>query len=521
LWRIALIRSRSIARAADLEPLEEAQDLCQPPASDAKYGLLVPGVVPCHALGLKRSKLGMTARLSELPRPPAPEPLDAPLGAFSTLRALWRNPIETWTKAHFESPVVTGESVLGKVAVVSDPQAIRRVLVDNAANYRKDALQKRLLGPSLRGGLLEAEAEDWRVQRRTLAPLFTPKIVGSFAPEFNRAAEEMAARLERVPEGQIVDVQREMALVTLNVLGRTIFSGGLGRSEKEVASAISRLLATAGRMDPFDVLNFPEWVPRFSKYGGRAAEDFFDSMIDSLIATRSRLLDRDRAGTPRDVLTLLLEAQDPETGAGLSKTQVRANIMSFIAAGHETTANALTWSLYLLSLSAQWRAALAEEAKDVLQGPIERYAERLVKTKAVIEEAMRLYPPAASMSRQADGPDDLADKRIRRGTLIIISQWVLHRHHLLWENPDRFDPRRFLPGARERIDRFAYLPFGAGPRVCIGAFFSMDEAAIILAHLMRSFSFELQKDHEVMPVQRITLRPAGGMPMILRRRGCH
>jgi cytochrome P450 len=457
-------------------------------------------------------------RSLELPRPPAPEPLDAPLGPFSTMRALWRNPIETWTKAHFELPVVSGESVLGKVVVVSDPEAIRRVLVDNACNYRKDALQKRLLGPGLRDGLLEAEGEDWRAQRRTLAPLFTPKVVASFAPAFIAAAEEMAGRLERLREGQIIDVQNEMAMVTLDVLGRTIFSDGLGRTAKEVASAITRLLATVGRIDPFDILDFPEWVPRFSKLGGRSAQDFFASLIDQLIAKRKQLLTEDKASAPRDVLTLLLEAQDPETGAGLSEIQVRANIMSFIAAGHETTANALTWSLYLLSLSAQWRAALAEEACAVLMGPAADYAQRLVKTKAVIEEAMRLYPPAASISRQADGPDDLVGRRIRKNNLIIISQWVLHRHRLLWENPNFFDPSRFLPGAREKIDRFAYLPFGAGPRVCIGAFFSMDEAAIILAHIMRSFSFELKKDHKVWPVQRITLRPSGGLPMVLRRR---
>jgi cytochrome P450 len=460
----------------------------------------------------------MTDCLAGLPRPPAPVPLDAPLGPISTMRALWRNPIETWTKAHFELPIIVRDNVLGRVAVVSDPEAIRRVLVDNAANYQKDQLQKRLLGPSLRDGLLEAEGENWRVQRRTLAPLFTPKIVASFAPAFNAAAKELVKRLERLRDGQIVDIQNEMALVTLDVLGRTIYSDGLGRNAKEVASAVSRLLATAGRMDPFDILNVPEWVPRLSKFAGRSAQNFFASMIDSLIAKRKSLVVQGKASVPRDVLTLLLEAQDPESGEGLSDAQVRANILSFIAAGHETTANALAWSLFLLSLSAEWRVALAQEAGEVLPGPIEDYAQRLVKTKAVIEEAMRLYPPAASMSRQAEGPDDLAGKRIRRGNLIIISQWILHRHHMLWENPDHFDPRRFLPGARERIHRFAYLPFGAGPRVCIGAFFSLQEAAIILAHVMGSFSFELQNNHKITPVQRITLRPAGGLPMILRRR---
>lgn len=459
----------------------------------------------------------MRARPGELPRPPAPEPLEAPLGPFSTMRALWRNPIETWTKAHFVLPAVTGETILGKVVVVSEPQAIRRVLVDNAANYRKDTLQKRLLGPGLQDGLLEAEGEDWRAQRRTLAPLFTPKAAASFAEAFTAAAEAMAARLDRLTGGQIIDLQNEMAMVTLDVLGRTIFSDGLGRTPKEIASAVSRLLATAGRVDPFDILDFPAWVPRFSKIGGSSARDFFASLIGELIAKRKRLLSQGQVIPPRDVLTLLLEAQDPETGAGLSDAQVQANIMSFIAAGHETTANALTWSLYLLSLSAEWRATLAGEASAVLGGPAANYPERLVKTKAVIEEAMRLYPPAASISRQAEGPDDLAGKRIRRNNLVIISQWVLHRHELLWENPNCFDPRRFLPGAREKIDRFAYLPFGAGPRVCIGASFSMDEAAIVLAHFMRSFSFELKRNHEVWPVQRITLRPAGGMPVILRR----
>jgi cytochrome P450 len=459
--------------------------------------------------------------LAVLPRPPAPVPLDAPLGPISTMRALHRNPIESWTKAHFDLPILIGPTILGTVAVVSDPAAIRRVFVDNAANYRKDALQKRVLGEGLSDGLLEAEDEQWRMQRRTLAPLFTPKTVGSFAQPTNAAAEDLIARLLQFRDGRMVNMQVEMARVTLDVLGRTIFSDGLGRNLDEFASAISGYFATVGRLDPFDLLNFPEWVPRLSKLGQRSAERFFISVVESIIARRKRLLAKDKEKAPRDILTLLLEARDPQTGAGLGEKEVWANVLTFIGAGHETTANALTWSLFLLSLSDVWRERLIAEANNVLSGPVEDHAARLVETRAVIEEAMRLYPPVASMSRQALGPDDLAGKRIRKGNLVIVSQWVLHRHHLLWENPDSFDPRRFLPGARERINRFAYLPFGAGPRVCIGASFSLQEAAIILAHLMRSLSFELQKNRKVMPVQRITLRPAGGLPMILRRRARH
>ncbi|MGH6812729.1 MAG: cytochrome P450 [Methylocella sp.] len=461
----------------------------------------------------------MPDRLIEPPRPPAPRPRDAPLGTFATLRVLRRNPIETWTKAHFEWPILVGPTILGTIAVVNDPAAIRRVLVDNAANYRKDALQKRVLGPGLSEGLLEAEGEDWRVQRRTLAPLFTPKMVSSFAHATAAAAEELVTRWLRLREGSITDIQPEMARVTLDILGRTIFSDGLGRDLDRFAAAINRYFTTVGRLDPFDLLDFPEWLPRLTKLGSNSAQKFFASVVETLIARRKRLLAKDKAGAPRDILTLLLEAQDPETGAGLSDTEVRANILTFIGAGHETTANALTWSLFLLTLSEEWRARLALEASAVLSGPVEDYAARLVETKAVIEEAMRLYPPVASMSRQAIGPDDLAGTRIRKGSLVMVSQWVLHRHRLLWDKPDCFDPRRFLPGSREKIDRFAYLPFGAGPRVCIGASFSLQEAAIVLAHIMRSFSFELKKNHVAMPVQHITLRPEGGLPMILRRRG--
>src|ERR1700730_10507556 len=170
----------------------------------------------------------MPDRLIELPRPPSPRPLAAPLGPFATLRVLRRHTHEPWTKAHFEWPILMGPTILGTIAVVNDPAALRRVLVDNAANYRKDALQKRVLGPGMSEGLLEAEGEDWRVQRRTLAPLFTPKTVISFARATAAAAEDLVARWLRLREGRIIDIQPEMARATLDVLGRTVLSDGTG-----------------------------------------------------------------------------------------------------------------------------------------------------------------------------------------------------------------------------------------------------------------------------------------------------
>lgn len=449
-------------------------------------------------------------------RPPARTPRDTPLGPLASIRALRDNPITTWTKAHFEQPVVIAPSIFGTVAVLNDPAAIRRVFVENTANYRKDGLQKRVIGPALLEGLVEAEAEQWRRQRRMLAPLFTPRMVSSFAPAMKAAADDLVTRWLRLREGRIVDVQHDMAQVALDVLGRTLFSDGLGRGLDEFTAAISRNFETAWRVDPFDLLDLPAWLPRLGKLRARSAQEFLASAVDQLVARRKILIAEGCA--PWDLLTLLLTAKDTESGQVLSDVEVTANIVTFIGAGHETTANALTWSLYLLSMSPDWSERLAEEAARVLPRPVEEQADHLVETRAVIEEAMRLYPPVASMSRQAQGPDDLVGRRIRKGTLVIVSQWVLHRHHLLWDAPDGFDPSRFLPGAREKIDRFAYLPFGVGPRICIGAAFALQEAAIILANIMHGFRLEPKPGHEVRPVQHLTLRPAGGLPLVLRRR---
>ena len=275
---------------------------------------------------------------------------------------------------------------------------------------------------------------------------------------------------------------------------------------------------TIGRIDPFDVLGVPNVVPRPRRWKLRPMLRFFESAIDTVISTRRQRIAKDPGGAPRDILTLLLEARDPETGEALSESGIRANILTFIAAGHETTANCITWSLFLLSQSAGWRERVQAEADRELSGDIDGLADRLTETRAVIDEANRLYPPITAISRAALGPDELAGQPIKRGTMIVIAPYVLHRHRALWTNPDSFDPNRFLNGARETIDRFAYLPFGVGPRICIGATFAMQEASIVLATIMRHFTLELAPGHAVWPVQKVTLRPRGGLPMIVRRR---
>ena len=449
--------------------------------------------------------------------PPAPTPRLKPLGPLALLRVLASNPLEAWTKAHFEKPIVMGGLSIGRVALVSDPAAIRRVLMDNSQNYHKDWLQRRVLSAGLSNGLLTAEGQQWRMQRRALAPLFARRTVLSFSVAMIDAAAALVERL-KLRDGQIEDIAVEATRLTLDVLERTMFSDGLGRSPEEIRLAMKHYFEAIGRLDPFDVLGLPNWVPRLSRWKLRPMLRLFEFAIDAIVSTRRRRIAEDPDSVPRDILTLLLEARDPETGEGLSEVEVRANILTFIAAGHETTANSITWSLFLLSQSPEWRARVQAEADRELDGDVEGLAERLVETRAVIDEANRLYPPIAAISRAALAPDELAGEPIRRGTMVVIAPYVLHRHRALWADPDAFDPNRFLDGARERIDRFAYLPFGVGPRICIGATFALQEASIVVATVMRHFTLELAPGHAVWPVHRVTVRPSGGLPMIVRRR---
>ncbi|MGD0642533.1 MAG: cytochrome P450 [Roseiarcus sp.] len=451
-------------------------------------------------------------------RPPAPKPREAPIGALAMVYALWRNPLEVWTRAHFELPILIGSTVLGVRAVVNDPAAVKRILLDNAANYRKDALQLRVLRPGLGTGLLTAEGEDWRAQRRALAPLFSPRQVADFAPAMHRVARAAAARYAAAPKGCVSDVAADMARVTLEVLEQTLFSQGLARDPEAFQRAVTRYFETFGRLDPLDLLGAPSFLPRFWRLRGRATLRFFEKAVDDIVGARKTLI-ASGARPPNDLLTLLLRAQDPETGRAISERDVRANIVTFIGAGHETTANALTWTLYLLSQSPQWRARVEAEIDAAFDPQSSAdLGETLPVVKAVLEEALRLYPPAAFLSREAIAEDWLAGVRVPAGTVVTVAPFVLHRHRRLWRDPDVFDPERFLGKNRESVDRYAYIPFGAGPRVCIGMNFAMQEAVIVLAHLLRNLRFDLAPDHVVAPIQRVTLRSRFGMKMIVRRR---
>lgn len=456
--------------------------------------------------------------LSLCPRPAAPIPLERPPRILSLLLKLNRNPLEAWPRHHYEELVVTGNTPLGRFAMVSAPEAIRSVLVDDTTSYVKDDLQNRLLRPALGNGLLTSADNEWRTQRRCFAPAFSPRTVASYVPGITAEANKLAQRWRELPAGQCLDVTEEMARAMLDILGGTLFSGGLGLEPSEFRRAATRYFETQGRIDPLDIIGAPEWLPRIGKLLSRRSLTFFPRVVDAILSARRR------TETPNnkiaDFVDTLINARDPETGRPLSDREIASNIITFIGAGFETPANALSWALYLLSIDDTWRRLVEEEADRLLPSGEWQSANLgdFVVTRALIEEAMRLYPPVAILSRKALRDHKLSGHHIFAGTTVIVSPWVLHRHRKLWDSPDHFDPSRFMPEQRERIPRFAYLPFGAGPRVCIGASFAMQQLTIMLATIARWFRLDLKPGHRVLPVHRVTLRPEGGMPMTLTHR---
>jgi cytochrome P450 len=453
-------------------------------------------------------------------RPPAPQPPRGKLSRLALYRGLRTNPITTWGERAYREPILAVRGLRGAVVIVSRPDAIRHVFLDNAENYPKDALQIEKLGSALGRGLLTSERDEWRFQRRTVAPLFQPSSVAAYFPVM---VEAVAAMLERwepaAAAGTVLDAAREMTALTYDIISRTVFSNELETGADVMSAAITRFFDTQGRINLWDIIKLPAWLPRPSEWRVPSATRVFRQEVRRLLEQRRA---RQAAGqpVPNDLVTLLAAARDPETGAALSEETIHDNLVTFIGAGHETTANALGWTLFLLSEYPWAFDRMAQEVDTVVAGrtPAVDDVARLNAVRMTLEEAMRLYPPVPFLSREAAGPDRIDDVEIAPGTLVMVAPWLVHRHRLLWKEPDLFEPERFAPERRSKISRFAYLPFGVGPRICIGAGFAMQEALVALAMIVQRFRPRLVPGAYVQPVARITLRPARGLPMRMERR---
>jgi cytochrome P450 len=453
---------------------------------------------------------------SEFPVLAVPRRPEGRLGFRQFMRTIRENALATHKPESFSADIVTNRILWRRTFIINEPGAIRHVLLDNAANYTKSEVSRRLLEPGLGRGLLTSEGETWRRHRRIMAPAFDPRSISGYAPIMTDVTEALLAKWDALPAPHDVDVAAAMMHATLHIISRAMFSSDSDEIVDAVEKGVNQY-QTNVRPRLLDLLHFPEWFTNFfSPLPASGIFDEFDRKVDRLLTERGRAPDAE----PKDLLARLIAARDAETGGGMTAKEVRDQVVTIFMAGHETTSQALSWTWYLLSQHPAAEAKLHSELAAVLGGRMPRYNDipKLRYTRMVIEESMRLYPPAHTMARSPIAADEILGHRIPPGADVLIVPWLLHRKPSLWENPDRFDPERFAPERAAERPRFAYIPFGGGPRICIGAAFAMAEAMLILATIAQRYRLRLKPGFPVEPQGLITLRPRYGLRMLLERR---
>jgi cytochrome P450 len=433
--------------------------------------------------------------------PPTPPRAPDDMSFLGRVAVIRQNMIATWGQRAYEEDVLEGRFFLHKSFILNRPDAIRHVLLSNYENYTRTPAGIRMLRPVLGEGLLIAEGHAWTFQRRTLAPAFTPRATANLVPHMTAVLDETIAKLD-ARNGETVDLREAMQRMTLEIAGRTMFSFGMDRHGPTLRNFVMEYGERLGRPYFLDMLLPVSW-PSPMDFARARFRKRWTEFVAMLIAERRAAGKKDGA-PPRDLFDLMDEARDPETGKGFSDAQLIDEVATMILAGHETTATALFWALYLLALDPDTQEEVASETRgEHLDSMAD--IDRQKFTRAVIEETMRLYPPAFLIARAAREKDSVAGIEIGRGDIIMIAPWLLHRHEKLWDQPDAFVPKRFM--STEAPDRFAYLPFGAGPRVCVGAPFAQAESVLALARLIGAFRVELVDTAPVIPHGVVTTQP--------------
>ncbi len=435
--------------------------------------------------------------------PPHPPRAPENMTALQRLAAMRESAIGTWGQRAYEDDIIRGSFFFLRGSfILNAPDAIRHVLVDNYENYSRTPAGLRVLRPMLGEGLLIAEGRAWKHQRRTLAPAFTPRAVTTLIPHMVAVTDETIANLRR-GGGGAADLREIMQRMTLEIAGRTMFSFGMERHGATLRDFVMEYADRLARPNFLDLVLPTNWPTPRDFPRARFRKRWTD-FVGMLMAER-RAAGKQEGAPARDLFDLMNAARDPETGEAFSEAQLGDQVATMILAGHETTATALFWALYLLALDPVAQEQLAAEARQV-SADGEADLERLKFTRAVVDETMRLYPPAFLIARAAAGNDEVAGIPIKKHDVILIAPWLLHRHEKLWRDPNAFVPERFLPPAPPP-DRFAYLPFGVGARVCIGAHFALVEATLALARIIAAFRVTLLDKDPVMPVGVVTTQP--------------
>ena len=401
--------------------------------------------------------------------------------------------------------------------LLAHPQHIRHVLQDNHRNYTKKTRGYEKMSALLGAGLLTSEGEFWRQQRRLIQPPFHRQHLAGFADMMAQETQRQGELWDlAATSGETVDLAADMMRLTLRIVGRTLLSSDVSDDSTAVGAAMDVVLHELNRRihSPW---GFLEWLPlaRNRRYDEAIAT--LDAVVQRVIVERRAL----KGDPPADLLTLLLGTRDADTGEGMSDRQLRDEVLTLFLAGHETTANALAWSFLLLARHPEAAARLRAEADAVYGARPPGFADvpRLTYTRQVVQESLRLYPPAWLLARTPLTDDHVGGYRLPAGSLVMMSPYVTHRHPELWPEPDRFDPERFAAGRAPEAKDFSYFPFGGGPRICIGQQFALTEAMLGLSMLVQRFDVSLlSPTREVGLEPLVTLRPKGGLPVKISRR---
>ncbi len=468
------------------------------------------------------------ATLDDLPPPPTPDrPAIPPLAGLIDLSTLTRAAAKRARKERvfngiperaFHDLVFRGWGLAGSWVMVSDPAGVKRVLVDNVANYPKTELERRFFRALFGEGLLATDGELWRRHRRIMAPAFDPRSVAGYGPAITRACDSFYAKWDNLPDGAEVDMAADMSALTLRIIAGTMFSA----DTDDVIGLVANTMQNGFDVSQFSILDV---LPITGPIRMRRREREMAAQFRPLDAAINRMIDareKDPQGAAADLLGRLITAHDDSGDAAMTSREIRDQVITIFIAGHETTAQAMNWTWYLLSQHPVEEARLHAELDAVLGGraPTQDDLPKLAYARRVVEESMRVYPTAPGLSnRGALADDEICGVKVNKGDSVVIAPWVLHHHRRLWDEPARFDPDRFLPERSAGRPRFAYLPFGAGPRVCIGQVMAMNEAVLILASLAQRYRLRLAPDQNVVPQANVTLRPKYGLRMRLERRG--
>ena len=440
------------------------------------------------------------------------------------LRLLWalrRNILSVWPQAAYERDCFGVKLMRQRYLVCNNADSVRRVFLSEHDNYdRKSPQMRHALEPLLGDGLFVSDGALWQSRRALCAPAFEPDLLQGFAAVMCEEAQRLADQWQTLRPGSKVLMLEEMARLTARIIGRTVFGDETSDAEAgRVVRGFSDYQREIEQSGLADTLGLPAlgWLSNpLRRYRARKAAAMVQDVIDQIIQ-------RHRSGSEEGRFTLLSHllknAENAGSGCPVTANAARNEAIVMFMAGHETTANSLAWCWYLLSNSPRAAAKLHHELDTVLGGraPSLEDVPRLHYTRAVFEEALRLYPPVPILSRQARKDDTVQGRRISEGTIILVVPWLLHRHKAYWEKPNHFIPERFLPD-RPRPDKFIYIPFSVGRRVCLGLRFGLVEGILCLATLAQRFTAEVDQNHRVEIECRLTLRPHQGLPMRLTPR---